>query len=65
MQRDRVHGELHARQRDELLNAEDFLNMPSVKRWREEYDHWRPHNSLGYVPPAVFAVETKASSVID
>jgi hypothetical protein len=24
-------------------------------RWKNDYNHRRPHSSLGYVPPAVFA----------
>jgi len=24
-------------------------------RWKDEYNHHRPHSSLGYVPPARFA----------
>jgi transposase InsO family protein len=49
----------HGRLRDELLNAEVFDGLPDAKmlaaRWRQEYNHHRPHSSLGYVPPAVFA----------
>lgn len=56
----------HSRLRDELLNAEVFLDVRDAAnlagRWREEYNHRRPHSSLGYVPPAVFAAKTKASS---
>lgn len=49
----------HGRLRDELLNAEVFIDVPDAKalarKWRNEYNHHRPHSSLGYVPPAVFA----------
>jgi transposase InsO family protein len=49
----------HGRLRDELLNAEIFADLREAKAlaaaWREEYNHHRPHSSLGYVPPAVFA----------
>jgi transposase InsO family protein len=49
----------HSRLRDELLNAEVFADVREAKalaaRWRHEYDHHRPHSSLGYVPPAAFA----------
>ena len=49
----------HARLRDELLNAEIFLDLEDARslsrRWRDEYNHHRPHSSLGYVPPAVYA----------
>jgi hypothetical protein len=50
----------HGRLRDELLNAEVFDGLPDAKmlaaRWRQEYNHHRPHSSLGYVPLAIFAI---------
>ena len=49
----------HSRVRDELLNVELFLDLPDATehaaRWKNEYNHRRPHSSLGYVPPATFA----------
>ena len=49
----------HGRVRDELLNVELFLDLPDAKahasRWKNQYNHRRPHSSLGYVPPATFA----------
>jgi hypothetical protein len=27
-----------------------------IERWRQEYNHVRPHSSLGYKPPASEAV---------
>ena len=49
----------HSRLRDELLNAEVFDGLHDAKalaaRWREEYNHRRPHSSLKYLPPAAFA----------
>jgi len=42
--------------RDELLNLEIFDTLLEAKvlieRWRREYNHIRPHSSLGYKPPA-------------
>ncbi len=42
--------------RDELLNLEIFDTLFEAKvlidRWRREYNHVRPHSSLGYRPPA-------------
>ena len=42
--------------RDELLNGEIFYTLQEAKvlieRWRWEYNHLRPHSSLGYRPPA-------------
>jgi len=46
----------HSRLRDELLNAEVFTDVADARShassWRNEYNHHRPHSSLGYVPPA-------------
>lgn len=42
--------------RDELLNCEIFDTLMEAKvlveMWRKEYNHYRPHSSLGYKPPA-------------
>ncbi len=42
--------------RDELLNREIFTTLIEAKvlieQWRKEYNHIRPHSSLGYRPPA-------------
>ncbi len=42
--------------RDELLNIEIFDTLLEasvlINRWRREYNHFRPHSSLGYKPPA-------------
>lgn len=49
----------HGRLRDELLNAESFADVHEAKalaeRWKNEYNHRRPHSSLGYATPAAFA----------
>jgi len=45
--------------RDELLNRELFLHIDELRyvadRWRMDYNHYRPHSSLGYMAPAAFA----------
>jgi len=45
--------------RDECLNREIFRNgkeaQTIVEAWREEYNNYRPHSSLGYLTPAEFA----------
>ena len=42
--------------RDELLNREVFTTLEEarvlIEQWRQEYNHIRPHSSLGYRPPA-------------
>lgn len=49
----------NARFRDTCLNQHWFRTLHDARRiideWREHYNHVRPHSSLGYVPPAVFA----------
>jgi transposase InsO family protein len=46
--------------RDELLNREIFTTLTEAKvlieQWRIEYNHIRPHSSLGYRPPAPEAI---------
>ena len=41
---------------DELLKREIFMTLKEARvlaeRWRWEYNHIRPHSSLGYQPPA-------------
>jgi len=45
--------------RDECLNREIFRNgkeaQTIVETWRQEYNNYRPHSSLGYLTPAEFA----------
>jgi len=49
----------NSRLRDEFLNSELFLDLREAKAlsvWRRnEYNHRRPHSSLGYQTPAEFA----------
>jgi len=55
----------NSRFRDELLNGEIFGDLREAKAlsvyWRNEYNHERPHSSLGYIPPARFAATLAAS----
>ena len=47
--------------RDELLDGEIFYTLWEAKvlvaRWRKEYNHVRPHSSLGYRPPAPESIQ--------
>jgi putative transposase len=49
----------NSRLRDELLNGELFSSEKEavvlLEHWRRAYNEERPHSSLGYVAPAVFA----------
>lgn len=57
----------HSRVRDELLASELFTCLAEAKmlseQWRLEYNHRRPHSSLGYVAPAVFAASLAGPAV--
>ena len=50
----------NARFRDELLNGEIFYTLKEAKiiieQWRQQYNRKRPHNALGWRPPAPEAV---------
>ena len=50
--------------RDELLNLEVFTTLTEaevlIEQWRREYNHIRPHSSLGYRPPTPEAILTTA-----
>ncbi len=35
-----------------------------IEDWRQEYNHRRPHSSLGYQPPAAFAQQTRLSLAV-
>jgi putative transposase len=51
----------HSRVRDELLDVEQFSCLAEAQvvigDWQEDYNHRRPHSSLGMKTPAVFAAE--------
>ncbi|ALH83287.1 integrase (plasmid) [Sphingopyxis macrogoltabida] len=51
----------NGRMRDELLNETLFLSLDHARvviaAWVEDYNHERPHSSLGYETPAAFAAE--------
>ncbi len=49
----------NGKMRDEFLNGEIFYSLKEaeflVEKWRREYNHIRPHSSLGYKPPVPLA----------
>jgi transposase InsO family protein len=56
----------HSRFRDEFLASEVFENIPAARKlsaaWREDYNHYRPHSSLGYLTPAAYGARCAASA---
>jgi putative transposase len=56
----------HSRLRSELLDAEVFDNVRQAQclagSWQSDYNHYRPHSSLGYQTPAEFAAACAASA---
>jgi transposase InsO family protein len=57
----------NGRLRDELLNSEIFADLREAKalaaHWRHEYNHERPHSSLGYDAPARYAARLAAAAL--
>ncbi|MBB3459324.1 hypothetical protein FHT86_007656 [Rhizobium sp. BK313] len=45
--------------RDELLNESLFFGLDhalgAIAEWADDYNHFRPHSSLGYKTPADYA----------
>jgi putative transposase len=56
----------HSRLRDEFLALEEFENVAAARKlttaWQDDYNHHRPHSSLGYATPAEFAARWAASA---
>jgi len=55
--------------RNELLDLYLFRNLQQVReltsRWRTQYNEHRPHDSLGGLPPAVYAQQTLENSSLE
>ena len=51
----------NGRLRDECLNVHEFATLDQVREvlrsWRNDYNHHRPHGSLGQLTPSEFAIK--------
>lgn len=54
----------NGRLRDECLNVHLFFSVEDARekleRWRQDYNHCRPHSSLGDLAPVIFTARTVA-----
>ncbi|MHB1268625.1 MAG: integrase core domain-containing protein [Acidithiobacillus ferriphilus] len=54
---------VNSRFRDECLSQHWFASLSHMRsiidNWRDDYNHHRPHSTLGYVPPEVFAAHCR------
>jgi putative transposase len=54
---------LNGRLRDECLNEHLFRSLPAarqiIEEWRSDYNHHRPHTSLGGLTPTEFATRSR------
>lgn len=59
----------NGRSRDELLNITEFGSVTEaqviVEDWRNEYNTWRPHSSLGGLTPAEYAAQCTHRNQLD
>lgn len=55
----------NGRLRDECLNVNEFATLDEVRAvlrsWRHDYNHHRPHGSLGHLTPSEFAMKGQKS----
>ncbi len=58
----------NSRFRDEFLAVEEFETVVAARQlgaaWQEDYNHHRPHSSLGYLTPNEFASRCAASAAL-
>ena len=58
-------GTFRAKCLNRWLFADGQEAQTIIEQWCQEYNHHRPHSSLGYMPPAAFAEKEKLSLHLD
>lgn len=49
---------------DRWVFADGYEAQIVIEQWRQEYNHRRPHSSLGYLPPVAFAEQVRLSLAV-
>ena len=56
----------NGRLRDECLNVNEFGSIEDARQkielWRQDYNHHRPHSSLGHLTPNEFAMQCQETA---
>lgn len=59
----------NGRLRDECLNVNQFMSLEDAQKqinaWREDYNHHRPHSSLGHLTPSEFAIRSQQQRSVE
>jgi len=57
----------NGRLRDECLNVNEFVSIEDARHrieiWRQDYNHHRPHSSLGHLTPNEFAMQGQETAL--
>jgi putative transposase len=59
----------NGRLRDECLNVHQFASLAEaqiiIEAWRMDYDHHRPHSSLGHLTPNEFVTQRQGQPIVE
>jgi putative transposase len=59
----------NGRLRDECLNVHQFASLAEaqtiLESWRADYNHRRPHSSLGHLTPSEFVTQRQVEQTVE
>ena len=59
----------NGRLRDECLNVHQFASLAEaqdiIEAWRMDYNHHRPHSSLGHLTPNEFVAQRQEQQIVE